>query len=466
MPIQLVPKHKPKKFLTFAVRRQNASRTLTNDVATSRRLVMLVLFFVLVSGNFIFLRRLDHAMALFENLLETYQSTDGSDVSWTLNMFEMDHDKHKLICLTGGTGTQPNHTWPSYINHPDPPPDPAIRDNVKIKFLALYFPQFYRDPLNKNISDWDYFQNLNFTHNVNKVRMHGPLNSIYYDPRCLEHRRTQAALAKKYLLDGFIYYFYFPDDTWILSGVHKQLLLDGEPSTDFAFYWVNEEFAGRNSVYQQAELLANVLLPFVSHPRYITIDGRPILYIYAGTQVPSDYMQTLQDTLMKNGVPKLYIVTSIMWFLDQTVKVDFADAYAEFPPNIGDDLAMSYGYRKWAHAPDYHLGMSINFDNTPRMSEGDPNRLPKRLSKGRPCPREQPTPEEFEQRCISRVRAWYKNTKKEKVVTFFAWNEWSEQAALEPSDLYGYGYLEAFRACRLNVTDLEVPASDSNSTFR
>ena len=90
--------------------------------------------------------------------------------------------------------------------------DPAVRDNVKIKFLALYFPQWYEDPLNRNVNVWTYFRNPNFTHNANSLLIHRPLNHIYYDPRCMEHHHTQGALAKKYLLDGFLYYFYFPNE--------------------------------------------------------------------------------------------------------------------------------------------------------------------------------------------------------------------------------------------------------------
>ena len=116
----------------------------------------------------------------------------------------------------------------------------------------------------------------------------------------------------------------------------------------------------------------------------------------------------------------------------------------------------SYGYKEWDHTEDYHLGMTLNFDNTPRMSGGNPTVLPALLSHNRSLPQNQPTPNEFEQRCISRVRSWYPKPKGEKVVTFFAWNEWCEQAALEPSDLYGYGYLEALRNCRLKVSDLEL----------
>ena len=127
------------------------------------------------------------------------------------------------------------------------------------------------------------------------------------------------------------------------------------------------------------------------------------------------------------------------------------------PPNLGQNLWMNYGHHKWNHTDDYHLGVTLNFDNTPRMSHGDPANLPKTLSKNRALPDNQPLPCEFRERCISRVRSWYKETKGEKAVLFFAWNEWSEQASLEPSDLHRYGYLEALRDCRLNVSDLEVP---------
>ncbi|KAI2495225.1 Glycosyltransferase WbsX [Fragilaria crotonensis] len=388
---------------------------------------------------------------------------DESNVTWTLNMFEMDLGTHRDICLNG-TNPPQNKTWPWYIDHPDPPPNPVL-DKVDVKFLALYFPQWYPSPVNDNLDDWRYFQNPNFTMNRNSVFMSRPLNNIYYDPRCLEQRRTQAALAKKYLLDGFIYYFYFPENEWFLSDVNKQMLLDGEPDTDFALYWVNEEFAGKESVYDEAELLANVLLPFVTHPRYITINGRPILYVYVATDVPTEYIHKLQDTLIEKGAPKLYIIASIQLWRNQVSKIEFADAYAEFPPNTGN--GDFYGYHKWDHVDDYQLGMSLNFDNTPRVSKGNPEGLPHALTKNRTLPAHQPTPKEFRERCISRVRAWYNQTKSEKAVLFFAWNEWSEQAALEPSDIYGYEYLEALRDCRLSTSNLnEMPPLNDTSSLR
>jgi Glycosyltransferase WbsX len=429
-----------------------------HHITSYRGVLSLVVLVILVTHNMLI------PFPSFTGTTDAMTLPGERKVSWTLNMFEMDLDTHRSICSKNRTIPPPNNTWPWYINNPDKQPSPLVDDSVKIKFLAYYFPQWFPDPRNGGgVNDWIFFQNPNFTHNANSLLIHRPLNHIYYDPRCLEHRRTQAALAKKYLLDGFLYYFYFPANEWLLSVVQQLMLSDGEPSIPFAFYWVNEAFAGRDALYEQPQIMANTLLPFVTHPSYITIHGRPVLYIYVASWVPSDYIRQLQDALVERGVPKLYVVAAIQNWHKQLVKVEFADAYAEFPPNIGEWRWKSHDYFRWDHTEDYHLSLNINFDNTARISGGNPQGLPTFLSKNRTLPENQPTPKEFQQRCIDRVRSWYGETKSEKVVTVFAWNEWSEQADLEPNDLDGYGYLEALRNCRMNVSNLEEPSHPPTS---
>jgi hypothetical protein len=131
----------------------------------------------------------------FENMWQLSKLGDESDVTWTLNMFEMDLGTHRGICLNGTSPPQ-NKTWPWYINHTDTPPNPVL-DNVNIKFLALYFPQWYPASVNGNKDDWRYFHNPEFTHNRESILITRPLNNIYYDPRCMEQRHTQAAPDKK-----------------------------------------------------------------------------------------------------------------------------------------------------------------------------------------------------------------------------------------------------------------------------
>ena len=84
------------------------------------------------------------------------------------------------------------------------------------------------------------------------------------------------------------------------------------------------------------------------------------------TDVPTAYIRLLQDKLTEKGVPKLYTIASIQNWGGQMRKVEYADAYAEFPPNIGEDRWRSHAYTKWKHTDDHHLGLTVNFDNTPR----------------------------------------------------------------------------------------------------
>jgi hypothetical protein len=51
---------------------------------------------------------------------------------------------------------------------------------------------------------------------------------------------------------------------------------------------------------------------------------------------------------------------------------------------------------------------------------------------------------------------------REKFVLIFAWNEWSEQAALEPSDVHGYGFLEALKSCKEAVSSKSWHEDEDN----
>ena len=372
-------------------------------------------------------------------VLELHPQTEALDTSSdllgfkkTLNHFELDLLTHRRVCRNGDVSkeyetavTQNVSSWPRVITYRNPEPDPVLVTS-RVKFLALYFPQWYPAPENGMKDDWRYFQNPNFTQNKARVPMMRPRNHLYYDPRCYGLRKTQAALAKKYLLDGFVYYFYFFGGSMLLPEVNERMLVDGEPDTDFAFMWVNVDFGPEPAIWDSDQLdgLARTLFKFFSHPRYIRVDQRPVLYIY--TILPEHVIEELIRCIVALGSPRPYVVTSIQWHNDNFYKVPYADAYAEFPPN-SPPIWLHYGYTKYNHTRDYHLGLNINFDNTPRISEGDPNKLPEELTKSRPLMGTGPQPAEFLDRCIARVNAWSKRQAKEKAVLIFAWNEWSEQ---------------------------------------
>jgi len=391
--------------------------------------------------------------------IATAVTSESFPLEKALNHFELGLAMHRDICWNGKDEsalvasenfTFASTSWPLIIEYPKRPPDPTF-DPSRLKFLALYFPQWYPAPENKMFDDWRYFQNPNLTHNHNHVPLFRPLNNMYYDSRCHGIRKTQAALAKKFLLDGFVYYFYYFNNTMMLPEVNERMLVDGEPDTDFAFMWINSEpFGGFDPDYNLENLdnFVDTLAKYFSHSRYIHVNNRPVLYLYHGPKIPGVYMQELFVRLSAKGFLRPYIVTSIQHYGGNWLAWNFADSYAEFPPNLYQ-LWKSYGYTKYHHTSNYHLGLNLNFDNTPRLSNGNPDLLPEILTKHRHVPVVEANPSEFLERCIARVNAWSKHQTMEKVVLIFAWNEWSEQAALEPSDRFHYKYLEALRDCKL-----------------
>lgn len=340
------------------------------------------------------------------------------------------------------TGLRPQHfqNWPRA----------GSLDNVTIKFFAYYFPQFYNAPENGGENDWLYFRNPNFTMNGNRDRIIRPLNHVYYDPRLLETRLTQRILANKYGIDGFIYYDYwftYP----LLPDVVEMLLEDGEPAVEFAFMWVNEPFNIHSVLYTDPLRHALHVARFFRHHLYLHLKGRPVYYIYHAIKVPTDYLYQFSNCLTDMGFPKPYIIQAIQDYGGNTRFLDYVDGYAEFNVN----LRHADQNHNWPNATQ--LGIKLNYDNTPRATKGKVHHgeLPLlRPTKNRTVEKGRHDKALIRQLCINKISWWYKRMSGEKIVTFFAWNEWSEQAALEPSDVYGYTMLEAVAECKSEIVKI------------
>ena len=198
------------------------------------------------------------------------------------------------------------------------------------------------------------------------------------------------------MLSSFIFYIYFGDNTWVLDQALEALLQDGEPDIDFALMWPNENFGPTKPQYDRPDLLADILSHFFRHSRYLKFNWRPLLYIYHARHFHKKFADQVNAVLVsKYQIPKMHLVASFQLNGNNWNTYGRFDGYNEFPPNIKDPLSRPHhGYIEWKNTPMHqcpvHLGMNLHFDNTPRLAQGDPLKLPKALSKGRHLPVQRP----------------------------------------------------------------------------
>ena len=124
-------------------------------------------------------------------------------------------------------------------------------DREATRVLAIYFPQFHEDPTNsrlwgKGFTDWDRVRQHVGKANRFGNRIPQPTALGYYNLSRTEVRRQQAALAREFGVDGFLYYHYWfgnPGLGPVLSHPLERMLVDGEPDLPFAFIWANEHWS-------------------------------------------------------------------------------------------------------------------------------------------------------------------------------------------------------------------------------
>ena len=330
----------------------------------------------------------------------------------------------------------------------------------------------------------------------------------WYDLNDRTVRKRQAHLAREHGVYGFaIYHFWFarPAEwgrgaSWRggaaygadMDATVMKLLddRDGEPNLPFYFTWANEAFVfrwtnwttGRVAQLKKGDMQVpqtypeaswrqhwEYLLPFFRHRNYHRIDGKPVFAIYTnggnGAGRPPDLMfAQLRKWALEDGLPGLYLM---QYAHDRPLHRDGgasrpANPLKEAPSTWADgmqEFGWSSGFGEHRTAIDrpqwlpadrgWNHGMIIDFDNTCRMGTSATVATPRGhegLSLGGPASLARglhlllnATEDEAREAGASAAST------REAMVLLVAWNEWSEQATLEPSDLHGFANLEAVR---------------------
>jgi lipopolysaccharide biosynthesis protein len=370
--------------------------------------------------------------------------------------------------------------------------DISLPAQFPVRLITYYLPQFHPIPENdlwwgKGFTEWT---------NVTKAlprfvghyqpRLPGGLG--FYDLRLVENLRQQAMLAKRHGIGGFCFHYYWFGGRRLLDTPLELLLSHPDIGLPFCINWANggwtRTWDGCDKMVlieqkHSAEddlAIATALEPALRDPRYIRINGRPILMLYRPGLLP-DAVATVarwRQHFVNSGIGDPYLVMP-QAFGDDDPNVFNMDAAAGFPPHkfgwhlpsiaaslrlldpryrgrVASYEAMAQGAMAF-RCDEYKLfhGVCPGWDNDARRP-------------GRGITFVGSSPQKYglwlENACRKALQA---SSPDERIVFVNAWNEWAEGAHLEPDLHYGYAYLRE-TARVLNKLALSVhgkPALDA-----
>lgn len=347
-------------------------------------------------------------------------------------------------------------------------PAPIVPD---VNVVAFYLPQFHPFPENdawwgKGFTEWS---------NVGKAlpnfpdhyQPHCPIHLGYYDLRLPSVMEEQSKIAREYGVGGFSFYFYWFAGKVLMHQPLETMLANSNVDMPFCLTWANENWTRRWDGRQQDVLIAqnhsledsraflHHVAKYFADPRYIRVNGKPILLVYKVDLIP-DIRRTTdmwREEMVNLGFEGIHLIAV------QTNTTDPRpygfDAAAEFPPHrlrpnpITEEVGISNPFFNGKvldyveardlslarPAPDYRLyrGAMLSWDNTARRQD---------------------SPQIFHNFSCTAFRDWMaaiisleaKNSQippSERLIFVNAWNEWAEGTHLEPDRKHGFGYLQA-----------------------
>ena len=346
----------------------------------------------------------------------------------------------------------------------------AVHDPDDVRLIAFYLPQFHPIPENdqwwgKGFTEWT---------NVTRARPlfeghyqpHLPSELGFYDLRVPEVREEQARLAGEYGIHGFCYYYYWFGGRRLLERPFEEVLASGQPDFPFCLCWANETWTRRWDGSDREVLMAQAhseeddarfvqsLFPAFRDPRYIRVQGRPLLIVYRASLLPDPArtIATWARECRSAGISPPFLLAALTFDVHDPKSYGF-DGAVEFPPHqsrarrltnalrltdlphegyVFDyaDAARSYIDRP---EPEYPLFRAVmtGWDNTPRRQRRGYVFLGA-------------TPERYGEWLAEAVRQTRERHPPDRRLVFInAWNEWAEGAHLEPDHRYKRAYLEA-----------------------
>lgn len=348
------------------------------------------------------------------------------------------------------------------------PPGTAPR----ARLLAYYLPQYHPIPENdawwgKGFTEWTSIGRAmpRFAGHY-QPRMPGALGHYSLDDP--ETMRRQIALAKGAGLSGFVHYFYWFNGRRLLERPIEAMLADASLEFPFCLMWANENWTRRWDGSDEEVLISQdwrredetaLVDCFARHfrdPRYIRLQGRPLLMVYRPALIPDTGRTVARWRRLfrrRHGENPVLVMSQSFDAADP--RAFGFDGAIEFPPHkLVNGLALRnhelqyfdprasaqvFAYEDLARAslaepaPEFPLIKTAvpGWDNDARRQ-------------GAGLVVHGATPAAYQAWLAALVeRAREHRFLGEALVCVNAWNEWAEGAYLEPDRHFGAAFLNA-----------------------
>jgi hypothetical protein len=342
--------------------------------------------------------------------------------------------------------------------------------------VAFHLPQFH--PIPENDKWWG----PGFTEWTNTARArplykghvqpHLPADLGFYDLRLAESRAAQSEIAQRYGVSAFCYWHYWFGGRRILERPVREIVESGEPDMPFCLGWANQTWSGIWHAAPHRILIEQTypgpaddkahfqaVLPALTDPRYFTIDGRPVFYVFRPEELPKarEWCERWRELAKANGLPGLFLIGEMSDLLGRGSKCQDpfalgfdAGVYVRLPADTHRANVLRMRWRRKTKGgpevypysptpqqiPDQYQGQAVfpaiypNWDNTPRAGR---NGL---VLTGA-------SPELFKRHVEAATSAALGRPESERLIFVKSWNEWAEGNYLEPDLEHGHGWLRA-----------------------
>ncbi|MGA2835245.1 MAG: glycoside hydrolase family 99-like domain-containing protein [Acidimicrobiales bacterium] len=342
-----------------------------------------------------------------------------------------------------------------------------------MEVLAFYLPQFHPIPENDRWWGPGFTEWTNVTKAQPLFRGHVqpvlPTELGFYDLRVPEVREQQAELARDHGVTGFVYWHYWFGGRKLLERPFDEVVASGSPDFPFCVAWANHPWSDTWMGGTKRVMLDQTypgpedhrahfadLLPAFEDPRYIRIDGRPVLFVLRANEIPGGarFIEDWQKMAADAGLGGLYTIScGPFTSVAESMRLGYdgmaciSKPLARSTPRsrlatlmIRKKLRRGPIRNEYADfctsEPPSDPGCNSvpcvwpNWDDTPRRGR-------KGIVAVNSCP------ERFRLQVESGIDLARRAPAGEQILLVKSWNEWAEGNYLEPDNRFGRGWLEA-----------------------